>query len=1230
MASTSASNIGRQSENEVTNASMEIAASPSTSPIAKVVSLISCCFGWCSLFRSMRSIQSNSIASTSSSSNQPQNIASTSSTNSQPQKELELGDSLPRELEAVMRHASLHLAILSKSYAQSPWCLAELAFMLKTGTRIVPVFYHVKPEDVRYAKGDFADAFARHEQKRRYSIEKLQEWKNALYNVSFNIDHVVNTQDQEEVLLKNIINSILQVIKVVPFVAAKHPIGLDEAVKDFEMTTLQPARLHHTVQIVGIWGMGGSGKTTLAKQFYNNIYRTMERCCFLFDIRDAATRCVLHKKQKELLEDLGLKGVEINNIEEGKTMLASRLRSVRVLIILDDVDDVDQLNALLPTTHYLGWDSIIVVATREFEVLRSWGIKFIYKMKQLDPPHARQLFSWHAFMQPSPYKGFESLVENFISVCDGLPLSLKVLGAHLLGNSNKDYWDAQLVKISRILPHDIKNKLKVSYDVLDDQVKEIFLDVACFFIGEEKTLAIDVWEGSNWIGLQNWERLLNKCLVELDEKNCIKMHDHLRDLGREIANQHSPYRLWSPQQVIKVYQEEHRIRVRGIASKTAASTNEIEDFPKCSPGGEVIINTRGGCCSLPPSSMGLKIFQVKGDYHQIIGDVSGELVMLRWFNIGSSNLRSLGSLKNLRVLELHEEGKDNHSLEELWELDSVAPLQLRRLVVSECTGFKKLPSSIGCLSHLKKLVVSGQIQMRNLPSDFCLLKSLEHLKLDCPELSSLPSDFGNLTNLRHLQLSSCKEMKILPVSFKELILLQHFHLSNCGKLTLEPDIFENMSKLEYVNFYRCKQLEELPAHITNQVSLGELHLYGCERLREVPVNICQMSKLRMLEIGSKLLKSLPTSLGDLSSLTTLQIEFCPELQCLPDSLGFLDRLEILRIIFSGVELLPNSVKQLSNLHTLHILQCPIREFELGAGSLTSSLCNLNRIWLSDIEVPMISISQECCPALEILEIEDDNNLTEIGILPRTLQFLAIKRCPKLEALPCFSQLTSLNNFDLRDCYGVKKIRGLEHCRALEMLRADTKWDVAGIDSLVHLKRLWRVRLRANRKPGVEACIQSMKKSIGEIIVCTQAVPDAASLVDSFAFPTRCNIRSFATQTLCDIRTLTTQNIASEPKLVKEKLPSGDAVILCAVVNCIAPCMKLKVHSMYKTNTVELEEGRWVWIGIFTQRSGWYTAEDYSISRLDSGEGEVEKGLLVTGSEKTIVEVFKRLWTLLGN
>lgn len=232
------------------------------------------------------------------------------------------------------------------------------------------------------------------------------------------------------------------------------------------------------------------------------------------------------EKQKKLLEDLDVKGVTFDNIHEGKGILKSRSRSISVLIVLDDVDCADQLDALLPARETLGHGSLIVVTTRELDVLKSWRISAVYEMKGLNPIHAKQLFCWHAFLQSYPLPGFEDLVEQFLYACNQLPLSLEVLGAQLYDKSDKDYWQCVLDKLSRILPRDINERLQVSYDALDEEDKEMFLDTACFFIGKRKSVAITIWDGSGWSGKLCWERLFNKCLVKVDKNDLIRMHDH--------------------------------------------------------------------------------------------------------------------------------------------------------------------------------------------------------------------------------------------------------------------------------------------------------------------------------------------------------------------------------------------------------------------------------------------------------------------------------------------------------------------------------------------------------------------------------------------------------------------------------------------------------------------------------------------------------------------------------
>ncbi|KAH9310869.1 hypothetical protein KI387_025904, partial [Taxus chinensis] len=108
-------------------------------------------------------------------------------------------------------------------------------------------------------------------------------------------------------------------------------------------------------------------------------------------------------------------------------------------------------------------------------------------MKKLDPLHAKQRFCLHAFSQPSPPEGFEDFVQKMLNICNGLPLSIKIFGEQLYDNSSKDYWESQLHKLdSGLLPNRIKERLKQSYDTLDEQEKNIFLHTKKTSIGEIK------------------------------------------------------------------------------------------------------------------------------------------------------------------------------------------------------------------------------------------------------------------------------------------------------------------------------------------------------------------------------------------------------------------------------------------------------------------------------------------------------------------------------------------------------------------------------------------------------------------------------------------------------------------------------------------------------------------------------------------------------------------------
>jgi hypothetical protein len=203
-----------------------------------------------------------------------------------------------------------------------------------------------------------------------------------------------------------------------------------------------------------------------------------------------------------------------------------------------------------PGQTFLHPNSLILITSRDKDVLRRSGVEnsSIYQLNGLNKENSLELFCHHAFGQPYPLPEFKYLAEKFVNACQGLPLSLKVFGALLHGSNDLSYWSEQCDELEKMLPRDIQDRLRISYNALDPQEKQIFLDIACFFIGENRDTAISIWNGSDWKGRLRFQNLQNKCLVDVvegvDGWNRIHMHDHLRDLGRSEAHVMPPLRFW--------------------------------------------------------------------------------------------------------------------------------------------------------------------------------------------------------------------------------------------------------------------------------------------------------------------------------------------------------------------------------------------------------------------------------------------------------------------------------------------------------------------------------------------------------------------------------------------------------------------------------------------------------------------------------------------------------------
>ncbi|GLJ08060.1 hypothetical protein SUGI_0080620 [Cryptomeria japonica] len=113
------------------------------------------------------------------------------------------GQYTPQAITSAIRSSSVHIVILSPKYAESEWCLDELLLIIQTGAPIIPVFWEIRPSDVRMEdeNGVYARAFQMHKQAGKFNTRTLGKWKNALRWVSL-VEGFISDGDQGEMVEK--------------------------------------------------------------------------------------------------------------------------------------------------------------------------------------------------------------------------------------------------------------------------------------------------------------------------------------------------------------------------------------------------------------------------------------------------------------------------------------------------------------------------------------------------------------------------------------------------------------------------------------------------------------------------------------------------------------------------------------------------------------------------------------------------------------------------------------------------------------------------------------------------------------------------------------------------------------------------------------------------------------------------------------------------------------------
>ncbi|XP_058769093.1 disease resistance protein RPV1-like isoform X2 [Vicia villosa] len=727
--------------------------------------------------------------------------------------DLKRGEVISVELNKAIEESMFAIIILSPNYASSTWCLDELQKILECnksfGQAVFPIFHGVDPSDVRHQRGSFTKAFRKHEEKFRKDRNKIQRWRDALREVASYSGWDSKTW-HEASLVETIVDYIQENIIPTLQVCTDNFVGIDSRIK--EVYALLEMRLND-VRFIGIWGMGGIGKTTIARLVYEEIREKFEVSCFLADIRETVSKTSEVHFQMELLSHLNIRSNGIYNVHDGKKILANSFSNKRVLLVLDDVSELSQLENLAGKQEWFGPGSRVIITSRDKHLLMTHGVKETYEAKGLVKNEALELFCLKAFKQNQPKEEYLSLCEEVVEYTRGLPLALDVLGSHFHGRT-VEVWHSALEQIRNVPHFKIHDTLKISYDSLQSMEKKMFLDIACFFKGMEIDEVIEILEDCGDYPKIGIDILIERSLVTSDRGGKkLWMHDLLEEMGRNIVFQESPNdpgkrsRLWSQKDIDQVLTKNKGTdKIQGIAMNLVqpyeASWN-IEAFSKisqlrllklcgiklphglnCFPSSLKVLDWRGCPLETLPLTNHLdEIVDLKLQHSKI---------EQLWHGPQSINLSFSESLKkspdvvgvpNLELLVL----------ESCTNLTEIHPslLSHKKLILlnlKDCKRLKALPCKIE-ISSLKVLCLSGCSEFEHLPEFEENMENLNVLSLDETSIKELPSSLGFLVSLFLLDLENCKNLVSLPDTIGELKTPAILNVIGCTELRSFPEDF---------------------------------------------------------------------------------------------------------------------------------------------------------------------------------------------------------------------------------------------------------------------------------------------------------------------------------------------------------------------------------------------------------------------------------------------------------
>ncbi|KAM5582466.1 hypothetical protein ABKV19_002738 [Rosa sericea] len=824
-------------------------------------------------------------------------------------QDLQVGDTISPTLLKAIEESRLAIVVLSEKYASSTWCLEELTKIcecMKDDNRILPLFYNVEPTDVRYQKRSFEEAFTKYENSGRHRSEKVQQWRDALNKVAHFSGWDSKKYKTERELIEDIVEYVCS--KVQPIAINMGDFEEFEATRQ-AMNMVMKGLEDDEVTAVGVYGMGGVGKTTMVKHVSDQARKNgIFRHVIMATISQSPD---LRKIQDQLADLLGFEFKEETEIGRAARLSKEIMRRNKILIILDDIwERMDISRIGIPSYEELQkCNSKVLLTTRIWNVCHVMRCQEKITLNILSKEDSWTLFVRNAG-RSFESTNFENVARKVAGECRGLPIAL-IAVARALGDKDLVEWEraAQRLEKSQTANPDDKGDasecIRLSYDYLkDEDYKSCFL-LCCLFpedydiqienlfnyvIGKglfRDAETIEEARGTTNLVVAH----LKNCslLLDSEEDGCVRMHDVIRDTAMIIAKSKDGHGF-----LVKAGSglKHWSCRLHEDYSAISLMKNKIRKLPE-----ELLCISDAKC--IP------KEVEVEPNWVYFDIRIDGWSSNPYKRNVPNSRSSSL----NTTISSLPD-----------WFVNVVTKKSEKLLYEEDCKGLSNILMEYdhGRLHGLKHLSVIG-------PN-----KSLKELMNTTTRIKQEPV-FENLEELHLSRLDCIKELcvgDLPPGSLFNVKLLRIRDCRNLGNVLLPSKLLQRLPNLEIVYLYRICKLEYVfgcegfePEHS----KLREVALLELDAVRSIcngPVPRAMFRTLKSLFIyRCKSLRSLFTSDAAhcLLQLEELWVENCPLLE---------------RVIETSKETVNDNNKiVLSKLKKLVLKELPV----LNSGSATTNI-----------------------------------------------------------------------------------------------------------------------------------------------------------------------------------------------------------------------------------------------------------------------------------------------------